>query len=159
MDLCVYLSILRGLCTRYTYRTCEQFTLRDSDLPLDSIPKLSKSVRSRTNFSILTKYPPLSGVTNNVITSQVASGLLVGLFPQSKSEYIAAFIQSSSFDSLEPTYSCSAASNLRTNYTTGASGDQWKIHLSQAADLYAKLDKISGIATDDSAGWHSSFDQ
>jgi len=101
----------------------------------------------------------VSGVTNNVITSQVASGLLVGLFPQSKSEYIAAFIQSTSFDSLEPTYSCSAASNLRADYTTGASGDQWKLHLSQAADIYAKLDKISGIAADDSAGWHSSFDQ
>lgn len=96
-------------------------------------------------------------VTNNVITSQVASGLLVGLFPQSKSDYNAALIQSSSFDSLEPTYSCRAASNLRADYTTGASGEQWKLHLSQAADLYAKLDKISGIAPDDS-GWHASFD-
>lgn len=107
----------------------------------------------------LTKYSRLSGVTNNVITSQVASGLVVGLFPQSKFEYIAALIQSSSFDSLEPTYSCSTASNLLADYTTGASGDQWKLHLSEAADLYSELDKISGIATNDSAGWHSSFDQ
>ena len=91
-------------------------------------------------------------MTNNVITSQVASGLLVGLFPLSKSGYLAALIQSSTFDSLEPKYSCNAASNLRADYTTGNSGDKWKQHLSKAADLYAKLDKISGIATDDSTG-------
>jgi len=158
MDLCVYLFIYHLLCTRHTYRTCERFTRRDSDSTLHSIPNLPKSVGSRTNYFILTEYSPLPGVTNNVITSQVASGLLVGLFPESKSEYIAALIQSSSFDSLEPTYSCSAASNLRADYTTGASGTQWKLHLSQAADLYSQLDKISGIATNDS-GWHSSFDQ
>jgi len=98
-------------------------------------------------------------VTNNVITSQVASGLLVGLFPQSKSEYVVALIQSSTFDSLEPKYSCNAASNLRADYTTGNSGEKWKEHLSKAVDLYAKLDKVSGIANDDSAGWHMSFDQ
>ncbi|PPQ88204.1 hypothetical protein CVT25_005169 [Psilocybe cyanescens] len=97
-------------------------------------------------------------VTNNVITSQVASGLVAGLFPQSKSQEVAALIQSSTFDSLEPTYSCNTASNLRSDYTTGASGEQWQAHLSQAAPLYAKLDKISGIATSDTAGWHSSFD-
>jgi acid phosphatase len=30
--------------------------------------------------------------------------------------------------------------------------------LTQAAPLYAKLDQVSGIATSDTAGWHSSFD-
>ena len=148
----------RLLRTKHTYRTCERFMRRDSDSALHSTPNSPKSVRSRTNCFILTEHSPLSGVTNNVITSQVASGLLVELFPQSKSQYTAAIIQSTTFDSLEPTYSCSAASNLRADYTTGALGAQWELHLSKAADLYSQLDKISGIATNDS-GWHSSFDQ
>ncbi|KDR79193.1 hypothetical protein GALMADRAFT_243093 [Galerina marginata CBS 339.88] len=97
-------------------------------------------------------------VTNNVITSQVASGLVAGLFPKSKSQDVAALIQSSNFDSLEPTYSCGRASQIRSDYTTGNNGAQWQAHLTQSASLYAKLDKVSGIATSDSAGWHTSFD-
>ncbi|KAF8960693.1 histidine phosphatase [Flammula alnicola] len=97
-------------------------------------------------------------VTNNVITSQVASGLLAGLFPQSDSRFSATLIQSSTFDSLEPTYSCPTASNLRSDYTTGGSGQQWQAHLTEAASLYAKLDQVSGIATHDNGGWHTSFD-
>jgi len=101
---------------------------------------------------------PLSpGVTNNVITSQVASGLLRGLFPESND--IQAEIQSSSFDSLEPTYPCSKANTLHNNYTTGSRGQVWQQHLTAAAPLYDKLDRISGIPRDDTAGWHVSFDQ
>ncbi|KJA21805.1 hypothetical protein HYPSUDRAFT_165255 [Hypholoma sublateritium FD-334 SS-4] len=97
-------------------------------------------------------------VTNNDITSQVASGLLAGLFPHSPSQYSAAKIQSSTFDSLEPTYSCPVASALRSGYTTGSSGQQWQAHLTGAASLYAKLDAVSGISPNDNAGWHTSFD-
>ncbi|KAJ3500824.1 hypothetical protein NLJ89_g9621 [Agrocybe chaxingu] len=97
-------------------------------------------------------------VTNNVITSQVASGLLAGLFPKSRSRPLVALIQSSTFDSLEPRYSCNRASNIRTGYTTGNSGQLWKSHLTQAAPLYSHLDAVSGIATSDTAGWHTSFD-
>ncbi|EEB87949.1 hypothetical protein MPER_14483, partial [Moniliophthora perniciosa FA553] len=34
----------------------------------------------------------------------------------------------------------------------------WTAHLSAASALYDKLDSVSGIARDDSAGWHTSFD-
>ncbi|PPQ74101.1 hypothetical protein CVT26_006480 [Gymnopilus dilepis] len=97
-------------------------------------------------------------VTNNVITSQVASGLVAGLFPLSEPHDIAVMIQSSNFDSLEPAYSCGAASRLISDYTTGSDGAQWQAHLTEAAPLYSKLDKVSGIATQDSGGWHVSFD-
>ncbi|KAG5645660.1 hypothetical protein DXG03_005497 [Asterophora parasitica] len=93
-------------------------------------------------------------VTNNVITSQVASGLVKGLFPASAG--IEAIIQSSSFDSLEPTYSCNKASQLKSSITTGS--QVWNDHLAAAAGLYAKLDAISGISPSDTAGWHTSFD-
>jgi acid phosphatase len=97
-------------------------------------------------------------VTNNVITSQVASGLLQGLFPGSKPQHVAALIQSSTFDSLEPTYSCPTANALRSQYTTGNDGSAWQSHLALATPLYARLDSVSGTATQDSAGWHTSFD-
>ncbi|KAG6853272.1 hypothetical protein C0991_005543 [Blastosporella zonata] len=92
-------------------------------------------------------------VTNNQITSQVASGLLKGLFPASTG--IQALIQSSTYDSLEPTYSCNKANSLK-NAITG--NPAWTNHLTAAAGIYAQLDAISGTASHDSAGWHSSFD-
>ena len=94
-----------------------------------------------------------------MITSQVASGLLKGLFPLSSPQYISAFIEQSSFDSLEPTYPCPTASTILNNYTTGSGGQEWQTHLTQAASLYAKLDQVSGISSPDTAGWHASFDQ
>ncbi len=114
---------------------------------------------------IRTSHPPLRhfqqltlhvGVTNNVITSQVASGLLRGLFP--KSDHIQVQIQAPPFDSLEPGYPCSNANNLRNGYQTGSKGQVWQDHLTAAATLYEKLDSVSGIAKDD-GGWHMSFDQ
>ena len=94
-----------------------------------------------------------------MITSQVASGLLKGLFPLSSPQYISALIEQSSFDSLEPTYSCPTAYTILSNYTTGSGGEEWQTHLTQAASLYAKLDQVSGISSPDTAGWHVSFDQ
>jgi len=114
----------------------------------------------RTSLTANTEtiFPP-QGVTNNVITSQVTSGLLKGLFPHSGSQYVSAFIEQSSFDSLEPTYSCPKASSILDDFTTGSSGQEWQAHLTQAAPLYEKLDRVSGILSPDTAGWHVSFDQ
>ena len=100
---------------------------------------------------------PHLGVTNNVITSQVASGLIRGLFPFTTNA--AALIQSSTFDSLEPTYSCTKAFSLKADYTTGANGQVWRDHLELAKPVYAQLDRISGVEQGDGAGWHASFDQ
>ena len=94
-----------------------------------------------------------------MITSQVASGLLKGLFPLSSPQYISAFIEQSAIDSLEPTYPCPTAYTILNNYTTGNGGQEWQTHLTQAASLYAKLDQVSGISSPDTAGWHVSFDQ
>ncbi|KAJ7063445.1 histidine phosphatase [Mycena amicta] len=94
-------------------------------------------------------------VTNNVITSQVAGALVKGLFPATTNA--AVLIQSSNYDSLEPTYSCGAADSLRASYTTGSSN--WTSHLTAAASLYAHLDAVSGTSNPDTGGWHSSFDQ
>ncbi|KAJ7632142.1 phosphoglycerate mutase-like protein [Roridomyces roridus] len=93
-------------------------------------------------------------VTNNDITSQVAGGLLKGLFPGT--DNAAVLIQSGTYDSLEPTYSCPTANSLFSSYTSNSAN--WTTHLADAASLYAKLDSVSGIATQDSAGWHTSFD-
>ncbi|KAF8191394.1 histidine phosphatase [Mycena galopus ATCC 62051] len=92
-------------------------------------------------------------VTNNAITSQVAGGLVKGLFPET--ENTAVFIMSDTYDSLEPVYSCPTANSL-FSYTTGSSN--WTTHLADAAPLYAKLDAVSGISNPDNGGWHSSFD-
>lgn len=80
-----------------------------------------------------------------------------GMFPDSSD--VAVLIQSSNFDSLEPTYSCPTANTLRTNYTTGPNGTLWQAHLTDAASLYAKLDSVSGTSLPDTGGWHVSFDQ
>ena len=126
------------------------------------------SLYSLFRFTYLPIYLDV-GVTNNVITSQVASGLLRGLFPSSPSSFSSmhsypfpqAFIQPSSIDSLEPKYSCSKASSIRNAITSFSdpAGKQWKDHLDKAKAVYAKLDEVSGIPTDDGGGWHVSFDQ
>jgi hypothetical protein len=126
-----------------------------SDSGLVLILQHPKSVRRTFSPSRLIDNLSGLGVTNNVITSQVASGLVKGLFPQSTD--IEVVIQSPSFDSLEPTYPCNKANSLKNAITTGNSN--WTNHLTASADLYAKLDSISGIASQDTAGWHSSFDQ
>jgi len=81
------------------------------------------------------------------------------LFPSSKSTPLAAQIQSSNFDSLEPKYPCNKASSIRSDITTGDSGALWRTHLQEAAPIYARLDQVSGIPVSDTAGWHTSFDQ
>ncbi|KAK4051512.1 hypothetical protein OIO90_004726 [Microbotryomycetes sp. JL221] len=98
-------------------------------------------------------------VTNNVITSQVASALIPAMFHEftrgNDGRGIAAKIQSSSYDSLEPTYSCKAADNARS--ANEGSNPNWQASLSQTKDLYARLDSVSGVSPGD-GGWHANID-
>lgn len=104
----------------------------------------------------LTILRSIAGVTNNVITSQVASGLVAGLFPDHSTSFTPVLVQPPIHDSLEPRYPCRKASSIRKAIT---SGKQWTEHLSRASSVYDKLDKVSGIPTNDHAGWHDSFDR
>jgi hypothetical protein len=66
-------------------------------------------------------------------------------------------VQPASIDSLEPAYTCLAASNNFSAYGVGSSDSGWTSHLKAASDLYANLDTICGIPPTDS-GFHMSFD-
>lgn len=95
-------------------------------------------------------------VTNNVITSQTLGGILAGLFQDGVNGQLAALIEPSSYDSLEPAISCGLASQIRANYT--GSNPAWQAHLNASDTLYAKLDNVSGITNPDTGGWHNSWD-
>ncbi|EIM82924.1 phosphoglycerate mutase-like protein [Stereum hirsutum FP-91666 SS1] len=97
-------------------------------------------------------------VTNNVITSQVAGALVSGLFPSvaSSGTPVQALIESDNYDALEPAYSCPNAVSIMSNYESTIAS--WTGHLTAAAGLYKKLDAVSGIVSNDTAGWHTSFD-
>ncbi|KAI5827055.1 phosphoglycerate mutase-like protein [Schizophyllum commune Tattone D] len=95
-------------------------------------------------------------VTNNVITSQVAGGVLRGLFPGVSDVQV--HVQPEGIDSLEPQYPCAAADDVRAAYTTGDNGTEWQDHLNATAPLFAKLDAVSGVEQEDDAGWHTWFD-
>jgi hypothetical protein len=94
-------------------------------------------------------------VTNNVITSQVAGMVINGMY--APSSVVPLRIQPSSIDSLEPAYSCPAASALSSSYGVGSTSADWIEHLNRAKPLFSSLDAISGVSTD-SADWHKSFD-
>lgn len=94
-------------------------------------------------------------VTNNVITSQVAGMLIEGTYKTPA--MVPLRIQPPSVDSLEPAYTCSAASNLFSSYGVGSRSSAWTAHLTAAKALYATLDSISGVSTT-SSDWHQSFD-
>ncbi|OBT60695.1 hypothetical protein VE03_09843 [Pseudogymnoascus sp. 23342-1-I1] len=96
-------------------------------------------------------------VTNNVITSQVASMVTSGMFGSKGKENFPLLIQPASIDSLEPAYTCSAASSNFSAYGAGSSDPGWTAHLKAASDLFANLDTISGVSPTDS-GFHMSFD-
>ncbi|KAL5427907.1 hypothetical protein PMIN04_001109 [Paraphaeosphaeria minitans] len=62
-------------------------------------------------------------VTNNVITSQVAGMLINGMYaPESPTPLR---IQPTGIDSLEPQYSCPAASSLYSSYGVGSTAANW----------------------------------
>jgi acid phosphatase len=89
-------------------------------------------------------------VTTNQITSQVAGMVVDGMFaPDSP---MPLNVQNTNVDSLEPTYSCPAASS-GFNSIKSHSNPTWQGHLTAISGLYAALDDISGVnPTDD--GWH-----
>lgn len=94
-------------------------------------------------------------VTNNVITSQVAGMLIEGMYaPENPTPLL---IQPTGVDSLEPQYSCPAASSLYSSYGVGSTAPAWTAHLTAARSLYSSLDSISGVPSD-STDWHKSFD-
>ncbi|KAF2104255.1 histidine acid phosphatase-like protein [Rhizodiscina lignyota] len=98
-------------------------------------------------------------VTNNVITSQVASALIAGMYPAlaRKDIPLSVFIENSAIDSLEPTYSCNAANTLSSAYGVGSTDPAWTPHLNASQDLREALNKISGVDPTDS-GWSQSWD-
>ncbi|RMZ90831.1 hypothetical protein DV736_g1917, partial [Chaetothyriales sp. CBS 134916] len=96
-------------------------------------------------------------VTNNVITSQVASQLILGMYPGTVNTSVSVLIQPDSIDSLEPTYTCTASSDLYSSYGVGSTATNWTAHLTDSAALFKKLDAISGVNTT-SPAWHQSFD-
>lgn len=89
-------------------------------------------------------------VTSNVITSQVAGGLIKGMFGSSAETPV--LQQYDSIDSLRPGYSCGYADSVRGAYQGNNPG--WTEHLDQSQQLFSKLDAISGVSPSDS-GWHS----
>lgn len=93
-------------------------------------------------------------VTSNVITSQVAGALIAGMFPLESNENIEVNIQRAASDSLEPQYSCAAATTAKASILTEKG---WLDHLNQSQYLFNQLDKISGVDTS-SSGWHLSWD-
>lgn len=100
-------------------------------------------------------------VTNNVITSQVASMLVAGMYPSLASTSVPLAIQPDSIDSLEPTYVCSSADSLYSSYGPGSTSKAWLAHLKASATLKKDLDAISGVnpnASDWSQSWDHYFD-
>ncbi|KAF4125943.1 2-phosphoxylose phosphatase [Geosmithia morbida] len=92
--------------------------------------------------------------TNNVITHQVAGMVINGMWGITND--VPLNVQAVNVDSLEPQYSCPAASIL-FNAIKSKSNSEWQRHLDEAQDIYATLDDISGVPSDDS-GFHVSFD-
>ena len=98
-------------------------------------------------------------VTNNVITSQVAGQLIMGMYPATANTQFQVFVQPDSIDSLEPRYACPAASDLFLSYGVGSTNANWTVHLntSSTVSLFETLDSISGVKSTDPE-WHQSFD-
>lgn len=89
-------------------------------------------------------------VTNNPITSQVASRLILGMWRGKRDETIPLLVQPASIDSLEPSYPCKAAKDLYATFGPGGTSDAWLAHLRRSSDLKKRLDDLSGVDPDDS---------
>ena len=96
-------------------------------------------------------------VSNNVITSHVASTLIVGMYPSRAGKDTPLLIQPDSIDSLEPAYTCRSASRLFGSYGSGSTSPAWLEHINASQDLFTRLDTLSGVDPNDS-GWHMSYD-
>ncbi|KAE9980427.1 hypothetical protein BLS_008759 [Venturia inaequalis] len=95
-------------------------------------------------------------VTNNVITSQVASMVINAMYPDHEGPFPLQ-IQPSSVDSLEPMYPCLAETYLSGNFSVGGKNPAWTGHLNASSDLFAALDAVSGVLKNDT-GFHQSWD-
>lgn len=99
-------------------------------------------------------------VTNNVITSEVAGMVVNAMRGDSTTTTTTGstplLVQPDGVDSLEPSYTCAAASDLYDSSRSGADA-AWAAHLEAARGLYAALDDISGVDADDE-GFHASLD-
>ncbi|KAK7979655.1 60S ribosomal subunit assembly/export protein [Apiospora arundinis] len=96
-------------------------------------------------------------VTNNQITSQVASQVIAGMWGAAAvARPVPLLIQAAGVDSLEPQYPCPAGAAAFKRLQSSADA-RWQGHLDAARPLYATLDAISGVPADD-AGFHASFD-
>ncbi len=96
-------------------------------------------------------------VTNNVITSEVAGQLIIGMFPSTAQSVVQVAIQPDSIDSLEPSYECPAAEDIYASYGVGSDGANWTRHLNESVRLFDKLDSVSGVNRSD-PDWHQWFD-
>ena len=94
-------------------------------------------------------------VTNNVITSQVASMVVAAMYESAKELSLA--VQPASIDSLEPKYTCDAGTALYNSYGVGSTNPNWTAHLTASQSLFDILDDISGVASSD-PGFHQSWD-
>jgi 2-phosphoxylose phosphatase len=65
-------------------------------------------------------------------------------------------LQARGVDSLEPQYSCPAGSSI-AGQISSRNNPAWAQHLDAAQGLYATLDSISGVPSND-GGFHASFD-
>ncbi|PVH16981.1 uncharacterized protein CXQ87_004539 [Candidozyma duobushaemuli] len=92
--------------------------------------------------------------TNNVITSQVAGGVVSGMYPALQNQPVEVSVQREDSDYLEPKYSCNGADQTK-NYILASGG--WTEHLRRSQELFAKLDAVSGV-NPDNKGWHASWD-
>jgi 2-phosphoxylose phosphatase len=100
-------------------------------------------------------------VTNNVITSQVAGQVILGMFPATENISVSVRIQPDSIDSLEPSYSCPSSDTTRELYGVGSNFSNWTDHLTapQTVSLFERLEAISNVNASDSAeDWYSWFD-
>lgn len=100
-------------------------------------------------------------VTNNVITSQVAGQVILGMYPDTANVTVSVLIQPDSIDSLEPTYSCSSSDTLRETYGVGSNFSNWTDHLTapETVSLFERLETVSNVNSSDSADdWYSWFD-
>jgi hypothetical protein len=95
-------------------------------------------------------------VTNNIITSQIASMVISGMFPDTENQAIMLHVQPEKVDSLEPQYPCLPAEQLSTTSIVGKS-PTWQSHLEAAKKSFIALDTISGVPSSD-IDFHVSFD-
>ena len=100
-------------------------------------------------------------ITNNPITSQTVTMVLGGMAGFKIVPDTPLVLEPASYDSLEPQYTCAAASTLFGQITSTSGGTlgstAWSDHLEELQPLYSKLDAASGVRATD-IGFHASVD-